>query len=43
MNVEVHQHVTVAQRRLPFECIALLLQGGRALGAYQAGAHRILL
>ena len=27
-------------RRLPFECIALLLQGGGALGAYQAGVYQ---
>ena len=28
--------------RLPFECIALLLQGGGALGAYQAGVYEAL-
>lgn len=28
--------------RLPFECIALLLQGGGALGAYQAGVYQAL-
>ena len=28
--------------RPPFECIALLLQGGGALGAYQAGAYEAL-
>jgi hypothetical protein len=28
-----------AERRLPFECTALLLQGGGALGAYQAGVY----
>ena len=28
------------QRRPPFDCIALLLQGGGALGAYQAGVYR---
>ncbi len=27
-------------RGLPFECIALLLQGGGALGAYQAGVYQ---
>ena len=26
----------------PFECIALLLQGGGALGAYQAGVYEAL-
>ena len=31
-----------AQQRPPFECIALLLQGGGALGAYQAGVYEAL-
>ena len=26
----------------PFECVALLLQGGGALGAYQAGVYEAL-
>ena len=30
------------QPRPPFECIALLLQGGGALGAYQAGVYEAL-
>jgi NTE family protein len=30
------------QGRPPFECIALLLQGGGALGAYQAGVYQAL-
>src|SRR6266851_3072833 len=30
------------QARPPFECIALLLQGGGALGAYQAGVYEAL-
>jgi predicted acylesterase/phospholipase RssA len=29
--------------RPPFECIALVLQGGGALGAYQAGVYQALL
>ncbi len=29
-------------KRPPFECIALLLQGGGALGAYQAGVYEAL-
>jgi len=29
--------------RLPFECVALLLQGGGALGAYQAGVYEALV
>src|SRR6202161_165548 len=31
-----------AERRLPFECTALVLQGGGALGAYQAGVYEAL-
>jgi len=31
-----------AQKRPPFECIALLLQGGGALGAYQAGVYQAM-
>jgi NTE family protein len=31
-----------AERRPPFECTALLLQGGGALGAYQAGVYEAL-
>src|SRR6185437_17090613 len=30
------------QPRPPFECIALLLQGGGALGSYQAGVYAAL-
>lgn len=30
------------ETHLPFECIALLLQGGGALGAYQAGVYEAL-
>ncbi len=33
-------HITT--ERPPFECIALLLQGGGALGAYQAGVYQAL-
>jgi NTE family protein len=33
---------TLVQERPPFECIALLLQGGGALGAYQAGVYQAL-
>ena len=32
----------MAQGRTPFEQIALLLQGGGALGAYQAGVYEAL-
>ncbi len=31
-----------ARNRPPFECIALVLQGGGALGAYQAGVFEAL-
>jgi NTE family protein len=34
--------VARAQRRPPFDCIALLLQGGGALGAYQGGVYEAL-
>src|SRR6202047_2834732 len=42
MNVQVQPHVTTTQRHLPFECVALVLQGGGALGAYQAGVYEAL-
>jgi len=42
MNVQVQPRATTAERRLPFECIALVLQGGGALGAYQAGVYEAL-
>jgi NTE family protein len=42
MNVQVQPHLTVAKRALPFECVALVLQGGGALGAYQAGVYEAL-
>lgn len=32
-----------AHRRPPFDCIALLLQGGGALGAYQGGVYEALV
>src|SRR5260370_31906291 len=42
MNVQVQPRATTAERRLPFECIALVLQGGGALGAHQAGVYEAL-
>jgi NTE family protein len=42
MNVQVQPHFTTTQRYLPFECVALVLQGGGALGAYQAGDYEAL-
>jgi NTE family protein len=42
MNFQLRPHLTKAERRLPFECVALLLQGGGALGAYQGGVYEAL-
>ena len=42
MNVQVRPHLTTAERHLPFECVALVLQGGGALGAYQGGVYEAL-
>jgi NTE family protein len=42
MNVHVQPAVTAAQRHLPFERVALVLQGGGALGAYQVGVYEAL-
>jgi NTE family protein len=43
MNVHVRPQFTVTDRgRLPIECVALVLQGGGALGAYQAGVYEAL-
>ncbi len=32
-----------SQKRPEFDCIVLLLQGGGALGAYQAGVYEALV
>jgi NTE family protein len=37
MNVHVRPQFTALDRHLPFEYVALVLQGGRALGAYEDG------
>src|SRR5450759_4939677 len=42
MNFQLQPHLTAAKRKLPFECVALLLQGGGALGAYQGGVYEAL-
>lgn len=42
MNVQTRLPLRVARRHLPFECVALVLQGGGALGAYQAGVYEAL-
>ena len=39
---KVHHNGHKLPGRPPFECIALLLQGGGALGAYQAGVYEAL-
>ena len=42
MNVQFQPNYRTAERHLPFECVALVLQGGGALGAYQAGVYEAL-
>src|ERR1700748_3283276 len=42
MNVQVKPRIATRERQLPFETVALVLQGGGALGAYQAGVYEAL-
>lgn len=44
LRARFNAHNTISRRdtRPPFECIALLLQGGGALGAYQGGVYQAL-
>ena len=42
MNLQIRPHAITAERQLPFECVALVLQGGGALGAYQGGVYEAL-
>ena len=42
MTKQTHAHPRSVRSRPPFECIALVLQGGGALGAYQAGVYQAL-
>jgi NTE family protein len=42
MNIQIRPRSIKAEERLPFECVALLLQGGGALGAYQGGVYEAL-
>jgi NTE family protein len=42
MNVQVKPQAASSERYLPFEIVALVLQGGGALGAYQAGVYEAL-
>jgi len=39
----MRNRTTRVRTRPPFECIAFLLQGGGALGAYQAGGYQALV
>jgi NTE family protein len=42
MNFQIQPDVKAVTRHLPFEVVALVLQGGGALGAYQAGVYEAL-
>src|SRR5215468_6149899 len=42
MHNVVRNRTSRVRARPPFECIALLLQGGGALGAYQGGVYQAL-
>ena len=44
MNVQIKPDLALTKQEpsVPFECIALVLQGGGALGAYQAGVYEAL-
>ena len=42
MHKVVRNRTSRVRTRPPFECIALLLQGGGALGSYQAGVYQAL-
>src|SRR5580704_2558819 len=42
MNLQVQPQLITTERQLPFECVALVLQGGGALGAYQGGVYEAL-
>jgi NTE family protein len=42
MSVQTEPNLGAARRHLPFERVALVLQGGGALGAYQAGVYEAL-
>src|ERR1700679_1687354 len=43
MPKTAHREAHRVQHRPSFECIALLLQGGGALGSYQAGVYQALV
>ena len=42
MDAQVQSRVVQSAQNLPFEVVAPVLQGGGALGAYQAGVYEAL-
>jgi len=42
MKIETKSQIMAPGRHLPFEVVSLVLQGGGALGAYQAGVYEAL-
>jgi NTE family protein len=42
MDVQVQSSIRQSTQNLPFEVVSLVLQGGGALGAYQAGVYEAL-
>jgi NTE family protein len=42
MKIETKTQIMAPGRHLPFEVVPLVLQGGGALGAYQAGVYEAL-
>ena len=42
MTAHVNPQISAAERAVPFERVVLVLQGGGALGAYQAGVYEAL-
>ena len=42
MKIETKTQIMAPGRHLPFEVVSLVLQGGGALGAYQAGVYEAL-
>ena len=42
MDAQVQSRIAQPEHHLPFEVVALVLQGGGALGAYQAGVYEAL-
>src|ERR1700739_585400 len=42
MNFQPRPQLAASDRRLPFDCVCLLLEGGGALGAYQGGVYEAL-